>query len=97
MGVDRRFAGPRTGRCPRYAPSSCSPSIRYMLRKGWDAKRRRKTCSEIGLALLVAVSRYSTSVRYRAGPGPGGNEIHPNYNTEVPKMSPPKMLRLQSH
>jgi hypothetical protein len=91
MSGDRRFAGPRTGRCPRYAPSPCSPSIRYMLRKGmeWDAKRRRKTCGEIGLALLVAVSRYGTSVRYRAGPGPGVRDL-PELQYEASEMSSPK-------
>jgi hypothetical protein len=71
MGVDRRFAGPRTGRCPRYAPSSCSPSIRYMLRKDGMRSGDVRHAAKLGLPLLVAVSRYGTSVRYRAAWAPG--------------------------
>ena len=96
MSGDRRFAGPRTGRCPRYTPSPSSPSIRYMLRKGmeWDAKRRRKTCGEIGLAFTCC----SQQVRYKCqvprGPWVPGYEIYPNYNTKPQKCRHPKMLSI---
>jgi hypothetical protein len=50
--------------------------------EGWGIQSgRRKTRGETGLALSQSAG---TSVRYRAGPGPG-NEIHPNYNTESPQ------------
>ena len=46
--------------------------------------------AKLGLPfLLVAVSRYGTSVRYRAAWL--GDEIHPNLQYEVTKISPPKI------
>src|ERR1700722_18590372 len=88
MGVDRRFADPRTGRCPRYAPLSCSPSIRYMLRK--DGMQSGDVRHAAKLSLPTCCSQ---QVQYKRqvprGPRPGVRDS-PELQYVVPKMSPTK-------